>query len=128
MAAAEGPRIYLVDSHHHALAAWDREKLHELPSPDVSLVHFDAHADLGIPDISWHLLKEASLGDLQSALDCAGDASIAEWITPLVVRGLVSNVHWVIPWFVAAPDCAAQTCPTTAHDWLPQQSIGLQQC
>ncbi len=116
-----GPHVFVVDSHHHALEAYANRKW----SDSVRMVHIDAHADLGVSSLSWHDQLHASLTDLQAAMDSEGDASIAEWIVPLLLRRIVHDVHWVIPSFMSSPKASSTLPAATVHDWQSLQAVAF---
>jgi len=123
MASVQGPYIYVADSHHHVLGGYALVGLHQ----PIAMLHLDAHADLGVSGLSWQAQAKAPLLELVSAMDDAGDASIAEWITPLILRRMIESVHWAVPSFMQAPpsDTAAVPAAGTVHDWRASQSINL---
>ena len=120
MAAVKGPCVFVADSHHHVLQAYAALTIES----SLTLLHLDAHADLGVSALSWAQQAEAPLSELLSRLDETGEASIAEWITPLVLRSIVDSVHWILPAFMRAPTMTPAV-PGRVHDWLPSQRLEL---
>ena len=60
-----------------------------LPMEKITLVHFDAHPDLTIPDITSEELQNPKHTDFYDKI------SIESWIVPLIVAGHVDKIIWV---------------------------------
>lgn len=96
--APDGPpgTIVVAEDHHDVLpwihAAMRRKRV---PVTDVTLIHYDAHPDLGAVNKAAVCRNPRALYDF---LD-ASEFGIAEWILPLVFQGHVPRVVWVKPDF-----------------------------
>lgn len=83
--------IFICEYHHDALRFFQKSfgsfhlSLEREHRP--SLIHFDAHPDLVVPDIEPSLLY-----DRQSLVD---NLSIENWIIPMCASGLIDEVTWI---------------------------------
>lgn len=99
-------KILLIEDHHQAYYAWERQGFKNLP-----LVHLDAHIDFGFPEVKEARLavEEAkSLADLKSLLEKAvlfkkkqlsfeRLTNIGNYIYPAMRDGIVNEFFWIIP-------------------------------
>ena len=91
--------IKIVEDHNDALPLIYREiGAKRIPFDDITLVHFDAHPDLLIPD-------KLSAGDVRKKETLFDSLSIENWILPAVYAGHICNIVWVHPpWAHQMPD------------------------
>jgi hypothetical protein len=80
------------DAHHHVLRHWlEASEAGLLPASGASVVHFDAHPDLGPPPRPIERAWRARPGALVAALDIESFQLAAAWV------GLVDRVVWLRP-------------------------------
>ncbi|CAI9744510.1 Hypothetical predicted protein [Octopus vulgaris] len=83
--------IFVVDDHNEVLPYIHRSiGSKHLPFSGLTMIHFDAHPDLLVPNN----MKAADIFDKQFVYD---SVSIATWMVPLLYAGHVSTVVWVKP-------------------------------
>lgn len=103
-ASAPGARgtvkVVVCSSHHHVLRHWLLAAQEgRIPAADVSVVHFDAHPDLAVPERPLERAWRRQPGRLVAATDIASFQIAAAWV------GLVSEVVWLRPrWARQLPD------------------------
>jgi hypothetical protein len=101
-AAEPAPRVQIAicDSHHHVLRYWLRAAARgDVPAQALTVVHFDAHPDLGVPQPepprAWRERPEAVV----AATDIERFQLTAAWL------GVVGRVVWLRPtWAHQLPD------------------------
>jgi hypothetical protein len=85
-------RVIVCDSHHHALRHWlEAAQAGLLPESGVSVVHFDAHPDMGPPKQPFDRALRVRPGAVVAQLDIESFQLAAVWL------GLVSRVVWLRP-------------------------------
>lgn len=93
--------IYRFDEHNEAFFYWQKAR-HEgvLPGP-LDLFHVDAHADMARPSefrTPLHLAERDDVNPLEYFRTFTRDElTIANFIYPAVLGGLVRNVHFIYP-------------------------------
>jgi hypothetical protein len=94
--------VVVCDSHHHVLRHWlEAADAGLLPAGGVSVVHFDAHPDLGPPPSPIQRAWRAQPSVLETAVDIESFQLAAVWL------GLVRRVVWLRPpWAFQIPDGA----------------------
>ncbi|CAF0994588.1 unnamed protein product [Brachionus calyciflorus] len=80
--------IYIVEDHNDVLQYIYKEVgSRRLNFSNLTMIHFDSHPDLGIPDINADdVFKKDTLID---------SLSIENWIIPAVYAGHISNLVWI---------------------------------
>jgi hypothetical protein len=88
----EPVRVVVCSSHHHALRHWLLAAQEgRIASSGVSVVHFDAHPDLAVPERPLQRAWREQPGRLVAMTDIASFQLAAAWV------GLVSEVVWLRP-------------------------------
>jgi UPF0489 domain len=92
--------VVVCDSHHAVLRYWlEASQAGLLPASGVSVLHFDAHPDLGPPPRPIQRAWRVRPGALVAALDIESFQLAAVWV------GLVRRVVWLRPaWAFQLPD------------------------
>jgi len=86
--------IFIVEEHSEALLCLQRAmRRGVLPLHGISLLHYDAHPDLCLPQ---HLTSDLvySPPDLLETLRNT-ESGIAEWVMPLVFAGHINHIVWI---------------------------------
>jgi hypothetical protein len=98
--AGEPVRVVVCSSHHHVLRHWLLAAQEgRIPSAEVTVVHFDAHPDMAVPERPLRRAWRAQPGRLATATSIASFQLAAAWV------GLVSAVVWLRPrWSHQIPD------------------------
>lgn len=92
--------VVVCDSHHHVLRHWlEASEAGLLPEGGVTVVHFDAHPDLGPPPLPFARALRQRPGALVAVTDIESFQLTAAWV------GLVGRVVWLRPpWAFQLPD------------------------
>ena len=96
--------IFIVEEHSEALLCLQRSmRRGVLPLSNISMIHYDAHPDLSLPQkLTSDLVF--SPNDLLDTLRNT-ESGIAEWIMPLVFAGHINHIVWVrSPWSTQLKD------------------------
>lgn len=90
--------VFIVEEHSEALLCLQRAmRRGVLPMTNITLIHYDAHPDLSLPQ---HLTSDLvySPTELLDTLRNT-ESGIAEWIMPLVFAGHINQIVWIrSPW------------------------------
>jgi hypothetical protein len=94
--------VVVCDSHHHVLRHWlEASEAGLLSASGVTVVHFDAHPDMGPPPRPIPRALRARPGALVAQVDIESFQLAAAWV------GLVNRVVWLRPpWAFQFPDGA----------------------
>ncbi len=93
--------VFCFNEHHEAFYYWHRARIEGLIKFPLDLIHVDAHPDMAQPtDFRQSIYPGTS--DSQEQLDhyrhfSADHLTIADFILPAVLTGLIKNVHFVYP-------------------------------
>lgn len=93
--------VYLCDEHNEAFFYWQKARREAVFSGPLDLFHVDAHADMARPSefrTPLHLADRDDVDPLEYYGRFARDElTIANFIYPAVLGGLVKNVHFIYP-------------------------------
>jgi hypothetical protein len=93
--------VYRFDEHNEAFFYWRKARHEGLFIAPLDLFHIDAHADMARPSefrTPLHLADEAEVDPLEYYRAFSRDElTIANFIYPAVLGGLVRNVHFIFP-------------------------------
>lgn len=91
--------VHVVDEHHLAWPVWEEARA-QGARPGALLIHFDAHEDLGEPDLTEPLPTDPA----EAIRVAAADLSVAEPIVPALLNATIAEVWWVVPpWLEEEP-------------------------
>ena len=84
--------VFVMEEHQHALPIWINQ-LRAMNLPRITLLHIDAHMDLGVPPSSefMHTLPQPTATRVNTPR--AND----EFIVHAMLHGLIDRMVWVIP-------------------------------
>ena len=90
--------IHIVEDHNEALEHIYKEiGTKRLKFSDLTMIHFDSHPDLSLPDIN--------ADDIFSKQKLFDYLSIENWICPAVYAGHLANLIWIKPTWSTQFDC-----------------------
>jgi len=93
--------VFVFDEHNEAFYYWQRTRIEGHLRKAVDLYHIDAHDDMGRPSrfqTSIHFRSPLQKTELDYFLSFAHDElTIASFIFPAVLSGLLRNVYFVFP-------------------------------
>lgn len=84
------PPTYTFSDHGEAILAWSEARNNGDISAPATLVHFDSHADAGLPEYFDGV-------ETLSPLELAQNVNINDFIPPSILAGLIDRVVWVKP-------------------------------